>query len=82
MLQAVDREIEIEISAIKDGSHPCLLRNYEALQRAKDKKIAEADRIRKLQIKNIHQLYEYEVEDANALFNVLFNLFQYNPELI
>uniref|UniRef100_A0A7S3GR95 Uncharacterized protein n=1 Tax=Spumella elongata TaxID=89044 RepID=A0A7S3GR95_9STRA len=65
---AIDREIEREIAEIKAGRHPNLTESLESLARAKEKKIDAADRHRKMQINNINALYEYEVEDANALF--------------
>mmetsp|Transcript_46606 Transcript_46606/g.92352 ORF Transcript_46606/g.92352 Transcript_46606/m.92352 type:complete len:316 (-) Transcript_46606:71-1018(-) len=46
-----------------------MLKTIESLQLAKQRKIEASDRHRKLQIKNIEALYEYEVEDATALFN-------------
>lgn len=68
---AIDREIEREIAEIKAGRHPNLTESLESLARAKEKKIDAADRHRKMQINNINVLYEYEVEDANALFKVI-----------
>jgi len=73
---AIDREIEREIAEIKAGRHPNLTESLESLARAKEKKIDAADRHRKMQINNINALYEYEVEDANALFKV--NLLGYS----
>lgn len=69
---AIDKEIEKEIAEIKAGRHPNLLQATESLEHAKEKKIHAADRHRKMQIKNINALYEYEVEDANALYKVRF----------
>lgn len=66
----IDREIEKEIALIKSGQHPNLQAHIAALEVAKQKKLDAADRHRKLQIKNINALYEYEVEDATALYNV------------
>jgi hypothetical protein len=45
-----------------------LARLSEGLNRVKEKKIAAADKHRKLQIKNINDLYEYEVSDATARY--------------
>ena len=67
---SVEREIEREVAEIKSGKHPSLLQSVEALERAKQKKIDASDRHRKMQIRNINAHYEYEVEDASALFNV------------
>lgn len=66
----IDREIDKEIAEIRNGTHPNLVLGAKALEEAKQKKIDASDRHRKMQIKNINALYEYEVEDATALFNV------------
>lgn len=66
----IDREIEREMALIKSGQHPNVLEGLVALEQAKQKKIDASDRHRKMQIKNINALYEYEVEDATALYNV------------
>jgi hypothetical protein len=68
--QSIEREIEQAISDIKSGKHPELQQNLEALERVKQKKIEASDRHRKMQIKNINALFDYEVEDANALYKV------------
>lgn len=70
MVTAIDQEIEREIADIKAGRHPNLVQSIEALEKARQKKIDASDRHRKLQIRNIEALYEYEVEDATALYNV------------
>ncbi len=66
----VDVEVDSAIFKVKQGSHSELLLRAQALEHEKGKQIAAADRHRQLQIANINQLYEYEVEDANALYNV------------
>lgn len=69
-LQSIDAEVDAAIATIKEGTHTELVKRAEALNRAKENKIAAADRHRKMQIKNINAQYEYEVEDAGALYNV------------
>lgn len=69
-LSSIDDEIESAIAKVKEGSHVELSKRSDALKRAKENKMATADRHRKMQIKNINLLYEYELEDANALYNV------------
>jgi hypothetical protein len=66
----IEREIEREMALIKCGQHPNLVECSRALELAKQKKIDASDRHRKMQIKNINALYEYEVDDATALYNV------------
>jgi hypothetical protein len=68
---AIDGEITREMQTIKEGTHASLVFSLESLQRANERKVEAADRHRKMQIKNINALYEYEVEDAAALFKVL-----------
>lgn len=52
------------------GSHKEILELESALQRALERRIATADRFRKLHIHNANQLYDYEVADANAVYQV------------
>jgi hypothetical protein len=54
-----------------------LSKRIQSLQNIKEKKIAAADRHRKLQIKNINELYEYEVQDAEAFFQVNIYIYIY-----
>lgn len=70
MVTAIDQEIEREIAEIKAGRHPNIVQSIEALEKARQKKIDASDRHRKMQIRNIEALYEWEVEDATALYNV------------
>lgn len=67
----VDEVIDNYIHNIRNGNNPDLNRRAAALDKLKEKHIASADRHRKLQIKNINQLYEFEVEDAEALYAVI-----------
>jgi hypothetical protein len=68
MSRDLDADLEEAVSRIRAGSYSELLRQSESLNRVKEKKIAAADKHRKLQIKNINDLYEYEVLDATARF--------------
>lgn len=40
------------------------------LENARDRKIAHADRIKKLQIQNVHDLFAWERDEAQAVFEV------------
>lgn len=66
----LDAAVEIIDQSVRDGSYLELQKRAAALQRVKERAIATADRHRKLQIENIHKLYEFEIEDANAFYNV------------
>ena len=68
MSRDLDADLEEAVSRIRAGSYSELLRQSESLTRVKEKKIAAADKHRKLQIKNINDLFEYEVLDATARF--------------
>ncbi len=72
-LLSIDHEINVTVTKVKEGTHLELEKRAVALRRAKENKMASADRHRKMQIKNINLLYEYELEDANALYNVMLN---------
>jgi hypothetical protein len=64
----LDDLISDQISCIRAGKNNDLLQRVVHLEKAKEKQIAAADRHRKAQIKNINQLYDFEVADAQALF--------------
>jgi len=64
----IDGEFNAAVAKIRDGSYRELTRLSEGLNRIKEKKIAAADKHRKLQIKNINDLYEYEISDATARY--------------
>jgi hypothetical protein len=53
------------------GEHLELQQRSVALARQRDKRIAAADRFKKLQIKAIHELFEYEKQDAAAQYEVM-----------
>ena len=61
-----EKDLIIQLEKIKNGTHEELLRRKLIVDKDIDKKIAAADRFRKLQIKNIHDLYEYEVNVLQA----------------
>lgn len=44
------------------------------LQQVRDKQIAEAERSRKSQIKNVNHLFEYEFENAQIQYQVMRSL--------
>jgi Fic family protein len=67
----VEEFIDSHLRDVKDGRHADLKIRAEALEKLKEKHIAAADRNRKSQIKNINQLYEYEVENAHTLYQVV-----------
>ena len=68
MSRDLDAYLEEAVLRIRSGSYTELLRQSESLNRVKEKKIAAADKHRKLQIKNINDLFEYEVLDATARY--------------
>ena len=61
-----EKDLITQLEKIKNGTHEELLRRKLVVDKDVDKKIAAADRFRKLQIKNIHDLYEYEVNVLQA----------------
>ena len=70
----ISRELVDHIQAIRNGTFPKLIAVRENLLREMDKRVAIADRHRKLQIKNINELYESEVLETKARFEVDLNL--------
>lgn len=71
----IENTIAKAIDDVKNGSFSELQKRSLALDRMKEKQIAAADRHRKQQILNINQMFEYEVEDAKAIYNVSIYLF-------
>ena len=60
-----------ELQLIKDGNHPVMLQRKRELFKEMDKKIIMADKYRKTQIRNINELYDFEIQDIKAQFEVL-----------
>lgn len=67
----LEQQLELEISKLKDGTHPDLISKTGDLVKAKEKSLNAADRHRKLLIKNINELYDFEIQDAEVI--LLFN---------
>jgi len=67
---SVDEQLEIEVARLKDGTHPDLISKTGDLVKAKEKALTAADRHRKLLIKNINELYEFEMQDAEVRFGM------------
>lgn len=64
---AVDNDsIDQIIDDIKSGKCIEMMKRASALLRIKERTIAAADRHKKLQMKNISELYDYEVADAEG----------------
>jgi hypothetical protein len=78
----LEQQLDLEISKLKDGTHPDLINKTGDLVKAKEKGINAADRHRKLLIKNINELYDFEVQDAevSALILKKKNLDKYQHE--
>ena len=64
----IDADYDAAVAKINSGTYTELTRISDGLLRLKDKKIAAADKHRKLQIKNINDLHDYEVQDAIARY--------------
>ena len=80
---AVEKEYNDRMAAVRNGTNPELQRIRDGLSRAKQRRIAMADKQRKLQIRNINELYEYvstpPITHVGLLFPiyVTINLFLY-----
>lgn len=59
-----------QVEKVRSGTHVDFERRKCLLQRELEKQLTSADRFRKLQIKNINELYDFEVEDAKARYEV------------
>lgn len=65
-----DNDIDQIINDIKTGKSIEMMKRASALMRVKERTIAAADRHKKLQIKNISELYDYEIADAEGILYV------------
>jgi len=72
------RDDEVSIDTEQETLPAHLLASLAAvrhsLMRNRDRKIAAADRIKKLQIQNVHEIYSYERDEAEAVFEVCITL--------
>ena len=64
----IRKQLEESINAVMNLSHAEISKRVVVFNKVKEKKIAAADRHRKLQIRNINELYEYEVQETEAIF--------------
>jgi hypothetical protein len=65
-------KIKPDSDNVDRARHEELLRAHLSLLKAKEKRIAAADQIKKCQIKNIHDLFAWETEEAEAIFKAAF----------
>ena len=70
--EQVGRDYEVELKKIRAGNSTELLRRGESLQNAKRRKIESADAHRKMQIRNINELYDWEIAEAEAKYKLAF----------
>jgi len=61
-----ENELTSQLEKVRNGTHEELVRRKSVVEKESDRKIAAADRHRKLQIKNIHDLYDYEVSNLQS----------------
>lgn len=64
----IRKQLEDSINAAMNLSHAEISKRVVVFNKVREKKIAAADRHRKLQIRNINELYEYEVQETEAIF--------------
>ena len=66
--EQIGKDYDVELKKIRAGNSIELLRRGESLQRAKKRKIESADAHRKMQIRNINELYDWEIAEAEARY--------------
>ena len=59
---------EEELADIEKETHEEFIRREKALKRSHERRIIAADTVRKMQIKNINQMYEWEKVEAEARY--------------
>lgn len=64
----IRKQLEESITAVMNLSHAEVSKRVAVFNKVKDKRVAAADRHRKLQIRNINELYDYEVQETEAIF--------------
>jgi hypothetical protein len=85
-----ENDVERQIDKVREGTHEELNRRKIAVERDSDKRIAAADRFRKLQMKNIQDLYEYELANLQVqrevriqyFFTKIFKIYNFSIESI
>ena len=70
--EQIGKDYDVELKKIRAGNSIELLRRGESLQRAKKRKIESADAHRKMQIRNINELYDWEIAEAEARYKLAF----------
>ncbi len=68
--ERINFDIAQQTEKIRNGTHTELLRRKESLVRGMEKRIAIADRFRKLQLRNVNQLHDFEIDEAKSAFQV------------
>jgi hypothetical protein len=67
-----EASLQAEITRIENGTSTEILRQSQAFARRKELMIQSADALRKMQIRNINELFEWEKVDAHARYTSVF----------
>ena len=63
-------DLDSAIASLQNGTHSELLTINEGLIRTRERKIATADKLRKLMIKNVNEHFKYDCLDLNVQYEV------------
>lgn len=69
-LDGVDEDLSKSIASIENGTYGDLMNINEGLIRTRERKVACADKRRKLNIKSINELFKYDLRDLQVQYEV------------
>ncbi|RYG58551.1 hypothetical protein EON64_21200, partial [archaeon] len=64
----VDSEVDRAVQRVRQGTHPSLQAQATVLEQERRKLVEAAHRHKEMQMLNVQQLFDYEVQDAQALY--------------
>lgn len=65
---SIQQELTKCTTSINEGTYPALVQINDSLLGAKQRRQSMADKHRKMQIKNINDLYDYELRDIHSQY--------------
>ena len=66
----VDGEVDRAVERVRQGTHASLVAQAGVLEQERRKLVEAAQRHKDMQMLNVQQLFDYEVQDAQALYEV------------
>lgn len=67
-----EEELEKAVASITNGECEDIIRQKRLLESIRSKKLQHIEAVKAAQMRNLNDIYEYEVEEANSTFKVLY----------